>query len=315
MRLHITIWLFVSMVFGIGSAVAQQDPKFNQYMFNPLGINPAYAGSREVLSTVLLYRKQWVGIDGAPTTGTFSIHGPFKNRVMGLGFQVTNDVVGPHNNLFAEVDYAYRFRAFKGKMAFGLGAGLQYFSFDWNKINYKDQGDYIPEYGRTAAASPDFDFGAFWDNNFMYFGLEVAHLTSPKIDLLDTNISLANNVAVFRQFRHVSFTAGRAFIINKTITLKPSMLYKQAGMYRGMLDLNLSVLIDNQLWIGVTVRPTYGGVLIFEYDVNRKLRIGYSFDYPLNSMRALQTQGTSHELFIGYEFGVKRKATVSPRYF
>src|SRR5688572_22742609 len=87
--------LFVSM------AQAQQDARFNQYMFNPLGINPAYAGSREVLSTVLLWRNQWVGFEGAPVTQTLAIHGALVRRKMGLGFQITNDNNGPRNIISA----------------------------------------------------------------------------------------------------------------------------------------------------------------------------------------------------------------------
>lgn len=293
------------------SVQAQQDPKFNQYMFNPLGINPAYAGSREVLSAVTLFRKQWLGFEGSPTITTFSIHGPLVKRKMGLGFQVTNDMIGPRSTTSAEVDYAYRFRALRGKLSLGLGLGIQYMTFDWNKISYKDQVDLIPNYGVDKLWVPDADFGVWYNTNKFYTGLELAHLTQPRLDISDSSITGAN---AYRQFRHLSFTMGRAFVLNETLTLKTSVLYKQAGLYRGMVDINASVLINNRLWAGVTARPDYGGVLIFEYIVNNKFRMGYSFDYPLNQFRTIQ-QGTSHELFIGYDFGVSRSATVSPRYF
>ena len=55
---------------------AQQDALFSQYMFNKLAVNPGYAGSREILSTDLLYRYQWVNIEGAPKTISASIHSP-----------------------------------------------------------------------------------------------------------------------------------------------------------------------------------------------------------------------------------------------
>ncbi len=41
--------------FAIGTAAnAQQDPQFSQYMFNTMAINPAYAGSRDVLNVTML---------------------------------------------------------------------------------------------------------------------------------------------------------------------------------------------------------------------------------------------------------------------
>jgi type IX secretion system PorP/SprF family membrane protein len=61
-------------------AVAQQDPQFNQYFFNPLGVNPAYAGSRGTLSAIAIHRSQWVGFDGAPSSESFAIHSPSKSN-------------------------------------------------------------------------------------------------------------------------------------------------------------------------------------------------------------------------------------------
>ncbi|WP_415776971.1 type IX secretion system membrane protein PorP/SprF, partial [Flavobacterium gelidilacus] len=39
---------------------SQQDSQFTQYMYNTVNINPAYAGSRGVMSIFGLYRNQWV---------------------------------------------------------------------------------------------------------------------------------------------------------------------------------------------------------------------------------------------------------------
>jgi hypothetical protein len=43
-------------------------PVYSQYLHNGLLINPAYAGSREVLSFFLSGRLQWAGIKGAPVS-------------------------------------------------------------------------------------------------------------------------------------------------------------------------------------------------------------------------------------------------------
>ena len=82
-RTHlIIILLFV----GLG-ATAQQDPQYTQYMYNMNIINPAYAGSSGTTSIGALYRSQWVGLEGAPSTATIAIHSPVGNRVgLGLSF-------------------------------------------------------------------------------------------------------------------------------------------------------------------------------------------------------------------------------------
>ena len=73
---------------------AQQDPQFTDYMFNTLTVNSAYAGSRDHFTATVLHRSQWVGLDGAPTTQSFSIDSPVGKNV-GLGFSVVNDRLGP----------------------------------------------------------------------------------------------------------------------------------------------------------------------------------------------------------------------------
>jgi len=45
---------------------AQQDAQYTQYMYNTISVNPAYAGSRGVMSIMGLHRSQWVGLEGAP---------------------------------------------------------------------------------------------------------------------------------------------------------------------------------------------------------------------------------------------------------
>ena len=118
---------------------AQQDPIYNQYMFNPLVINPAYAGSRNQMSVVILHRSQWLGFGGgAPNTQTASFHAPLLQGKVGLGAVVTRDVIGPVSRTGFSGAYAYRLRLRTGKLAIALRTGLYNYVFDWNKIDYKD---------------------------------------------------------------------------------------------------------------------------------------------------------------------------------
>ncbi len=75
----IRILFLIFLVTGAArSAMAQQDVLYTQYMFNTLAINPAYAGSRNVVSATALYRSQWVGIPGAPKTTSVTIDAPCR---------------------------------------------------------------------------------------------------------------------------------------------------------------------------------------------------------------------------------------------
>ena len=83
------VCLHTTILFG------QQDPQFTQYFDNTLFVNPAYAGSRNMLNITGIHREQWVGIDGRPVSSTLSLHSPLTYESVGVGFTMVNDQTGP----------------------------------------------------------------------------------------------------------------------------------------------------------------------------------------------------------------------------
>ena len=75
-------------LFGLGSFTtylnAQQEAQYSMYFFNPLMINPAYAGSQEALNVTAIHRDQWTNFNGAPKTTGLSIHSPLRSPNVGL---------------------------------------------------------------------------------------------------------------------------------------------------------------------------------------------------------------------------------------
>src|SRR5690606_35309151 len=130
-KIYLTL-LAASMAFL--DANAQQDPHYTQYMYNMSGINPAYAGSKESLSGGLLYRKQWVEIVDAPTTGTFFIHSPVGKNV-GLGRSLINDKIGPveETNIYADFSYTLNLGG-EHRLAFGIKGGVTMHKVDFGQI-------------------------------------------------------------------------------------------------------------------------------------------------------------------------------------
>ena len=85
---------------------AQQDAQFSQYMFNTMAVNPGYAGSKQVMTAMVLSRSQWLGIEGAPQTQTVTFHTPVISKNIGLGFSLVNDKIGPMNETSLYIDFA-----------------------------------------------------------------------------------------------------------------------------------------------------------------------------------------------------------------
>ena len=287
---------------------AQQDAQYSQYMFNQLALNPAYAGSRDVLATSLLYRNQWTGIKGAPTTASLSVQAPLRKKKVGLGAEIFSDKLGPKNISAILLSYAYRISLGKGKLAFGLRMGMYDYVFDWNKMDYKDKNDvyWIESQGkRDAKITGTGDFGVYYYSRTFYWGLGATHLNRGKI----TDVSNADSTT--RQATHLFIPIGKAFQVGNTV-INPSILIKNVFNAPPAIDLTLNVLLKERLWVGLSYRSKYGIVFLTEYQINDKMKAGYSFDYGMNKIGRVG-KGT-HEIMIGYDLNLHGTKMVMPRY-
>ena len=109
----------ITIILFTGNIFAQYYQHYSQYLANGQAINPAFAGSREVLSTALLYRNQWVGFDGAPKTMTFSAHTPLNKLSSAIGLQLFSDRIGVSKHNFTRTgNYLLHYWAAKHKQHF-----------------------------------------------------------------------------------------------------------------------------------------------------------------------------------------------------
>ena len=111
------LFILLFCAFEINFSNAQQAPLMSHYMFNGLLINPAYAGSKEYTSATMLYRRQWVGIEGAPVTSSASIHGLLKKKKLGLGLLFQQDKIGVTKQTDVYTTLAYHLPVGNGKLA------------------------------------------------------------------------------------------------------------------------------------------------------------------------------------------------------
>jgi type IX secretion system PorP/SprF family membrane protein len=309
-------WLTYTLLFLLltGKLLGQQDAQYTQYMFNPLNVNPAYAGNKAILSAALIHRAQWVGIEGAPRTQHLAVHSPLKDKNMGVGFQLLNDKIGPKNTFGVLGTYAYRVRPSKisrGKVGFGLRMGYYRYTFDWNKIDYKDQSDALVASTVQNYSYLNFDFGVYYNTRFTYAGLSIYHLNNPKIGIADGYERVDGKPSAI--LNHFSLIGGKIIEINDRTVFRPSMLVKVAPRSPIVADINASFLLDNVIWLGLGYRTSNALAAIVEYEINEQFKIGYSYDYSLSGL-SNQHSG-SHELFLGYNFNVFKSRMRSPRYY
>lgn len=308
------VWLGALLLLTAFPALGQQDPMFSQYYFNPMTVNPAYVGSRDVVSMTGLVRRQWLGISGAPVTGGFSIHTPDAARRNGFGLSVVNDQISYLGQTWVSAAYAYRIPIGKYKLQLGLQGSLYNWRINWNKAHLIDPNDDVPVfYGRNLLL-PNAGFGAFFWGDKLYAGLSLPHLLVNSLDNNRPGISFNSkdsDIAALK--RHFFAMAGYVIDIDPDFKIKPSVLLKQVYGAPLEMDFNLNMYFAGKLGVGASYRTGDGVVGILEYQFNKQLRAGYAYDYPFTSLRRF-TSG-SHELMISYDFWFRNESVVSPRVF
>ena len=132
---------------GISQTYAQQEAQYSQYMFNMLSVNPAYAGSRDVLSLTGLFRQQWVNIPGAPQTISFSADMPLRNETIGIGMKAYKDKLGVTDQTNIDFTAAYRIRlTTRTTLAVGLQAGVLNYQAQLSSVNTGQTPGYDPAF-------------------------------------------------------------------------------------------------------------------------------------------------------------------------
>lgn len=279
-------------------------------MFNQFTINPAYAGSRDALSTVLLYRSQWTGLEDAPKTVNVSAHSPFHRKNMALGINFMMDELGPTKVQSVQGTYAYHIKTNFGDFSMGVRSGIISVQNNQGDLNfYNDQ-----LYGNNtmiSAVIPNVDFGMYFFTDMFYAGVSASHL-------LEDNFALNNNrqdsLSSFELQRYFNLASGGVYEINQNILFKPSFLIKFSPLSPINYDLNASLLLKKVLWVGFSYRSTQNLVCLFEINITDQMRFGYSYDYDFSAVRT--TSSGSHEIFIGFDKLLNKKVpNVSPRFF
>jgi type IX secretion system PorP/SprF family membrane protein len=277
---YITLAVLLSLVVN-----AQQDPQYTQYMYNTINVNPAYAGSREVLSIFGMYRTQWVGLEGAPDTGVFSVHTPIGNQV-GVGLTFMNDRIGISDENTISIDFSYTIpMSYEGNLnlALGLKGTAHLLNVDFTKLNAWDPNDpYLNNISNRF--SPNVGAGAYLYSDKFYVGLSVPNIIETKHYNDNDRESLAS------ERMHGYLISGYVFDLSADNTL-----------------------FYEKFTIGVAWRwqAALSGMVGFQFTDG--WFIGYSYD--AETTKLANYNSGSHEIFLRYEFITKVDRVVSPRFF
>ncbi len=288
---HLHITFLITLVHVV--LFAQQAPQFSQYMFNTISINPAYAGSREIMVVNLLNRSQWIGVNGAPNTQTLSAHTSLPNTQLGVGLSFVNDNLGYENTTyaFADVSYTIDFDYFDDyKLALGLKFGASKYGIDDELLN-------DPEYSNDVFLNtvdfklhPNIGAGFYFRGPSFYFGFSAPKLLS----------QVSDNEYAYTDRAIYYLNGGYLLDVNKHLKFKPSFIVKYTDGAPISFDFSTMFYLNEKIWLGASYRYHDAFGAIANFKVLDGLFVGYAYDYITSNLGNYSSG--SHELMINYEF-------------
>lgn len=285
-KLFATVTIAVAGFSGIVNA--QQDPQYTQWMFNKLVYNPGYAGTSGAICGVAQYRQQWMGFPGNPKTLAFSGDMRLSAVPLGVGLNIMSDKISAIQTTFIRAAVSYNIlRVGGGTLGLGLDLGVLQKSVNSDFIPPEPQYHdiHLPGYtGPGGITNPDFNkmtfdvgLGAFYQiPGKFYAGLSTTHLPAQQIKEGDLG---------FKVSRHYYVMAGYTFMLNKWSKLTPNVFYK-FDQSASALDLNLTYLWSDMIWLGGTYRPNDAAAVLLGYQGKAGYgnalgyRVGLSYDLP-----------------------------------
>ena len=287
------------------ASFAQQDAQFTQYMYNTININPAYAGSREVMSIFGLHRTQWVGLDGAPVTNAFSLNTPINNSKIGIGLSAINDRIGPTVENTLSVDVSYTVQTSQTyKLSFGVKGTGNFFNLDASQLNPLVDND--PSLVNYNKFTPNIGAGVYFHSDKSYIGLSVPNF-------IQSNRYNSDNVAILKERINYYFIAGYVFDLNPNIKFKPALLTKLVTGSPLQVDVSGNFMFYNKFVIGTAYRWDAAVSTLAGFQITDGLYVGYGYDMETTNLRKYNRG--SHEVFLRFELFNNNNKIVSPRFF
>ena len=300
--------------------LGQQEAHYTHFMYNNLTLNPGVAGSKGHPTVLALYRKQWIGFEGAPESKLMSFHTPLGKRV-GFGLSLTNDEIGISDSWYGAMAYAYRVQlSDDATVQIGIQGSMRFLGLDFDK-----PGTFILQNNDPSIANGvsrqyfgNFGAGLHLDLGNMFFGASVPYFF-PNIIGFDNPSVTSDQIAI--ESPHFYISGGALIPLTSSsqtsIALRPSALAKIVKNAPFDLDLNLSVVFNNTIITGVSYRLGGDGQgesidFLLHYRLSN-IGLGVSYDYTLSELTNYNKG--SIEAIVVYDFVKERVDMANPRYF
>lgn len=316
MTKRLLLFIFISTTFLLSG---QQQQMYTQFMYNKMGLNPAYAGNETYLSATLLYRDQWNGFPGAPKAQVLTVNLPRLGKRVGLGLNFERQTIGITEKVTYELMYAYKFFLGEGTLSMGMNVSGRNYIQDYtdSRLFAIQDINLDPSIPQTVLSRNliNAGFGVYFNTTKFYLGASLPRMIRSDLDF-------DNNNLFSTEVRHLFLMTGGTFIVNNDFRVTPQLMFRAAENSPWGFDLNISGTWKDKYSTGLTYRTggTKGDLgesldLILGIQLSDRMMLGFAYDITLSRIRTIDNG--SLEMILSYNFIPKKIKTiiVNPRYF
>ncbi|MGI9544309.1 MAG: PorP/SprF family type IX secretion system membrane protein [Cyclobacteriaceae bacterium] len=285
---------------------AQQTPIYSQFFLNPYVYNPAYAGFKERPVAFLTHRRQWIGIEGAPVTSTFSFHTPLKKN-LALGTNIYQDERSLLKATSLQLSIAYKAKLGDQQyIRFGLSGGFAMNNLELANIN-------------DPAILNDPALFDLVDNNFNPSGSFGINYHMKGLNLSFGLPSLFRREVIgINEFepieldpvKNYNIMANYRFGSEEGIAFEPHLIYRVTETLPEQLEALGVVYIKDLVWVGGSYRQDYGVTGLFGFKIKDFLSVGYAYELATSQVDGIP-DGT-HEFQLSINLGKKKSFEKRP---
>ncbi|SEL72765.1 PorP/SprF family type IX secretion system membrane protein [Parapedobacter koreensis] len=256
-------------------------------------LNPAASLIRMEGEVSFIGRRQWIGVEGAPTVFWGSGYMGIKNLGATAGANIRHESLGVEKLTEASAFFAKSVRISSREfVGLSLNAGVSYLNGRFSQLDPSD---------------PAFRADVMETDALVGFGVVVFRperyyvgLSLPRLMLSSLGIGRENRYS-FRNVYHL--TAGAVFALNADFHLRPSLLVTHSESLRPQVEGGVLIFAKKVFGLGMNIR-NYGELAgMVQVNVNG-FGVGYSYQFnPGSKSLSRGISNTTHELAISYRFG------------
>lgn len=301
-------YLILILVGWLSEAAKGQDITFTQFYVNPSLLNPSFVGTEGRPALFVSYRKQWLGIEGAPTTMNLNVQTALPNKV-NLGLNVSNQQIGLVSSSAAQITAGYTLPlATDNFLRFGMSLGAAFTKVDAAALNFGSAPGNTPSdplltdlAGNTTQMTGN--LGISYHVKGFHAGVALPALFQP------IYLSASAFNANFKAFDNVVFHASNRFMLQKgKNAFEPYAIYRLSSGLPGQFEIAALFHYQHLGWVGASYKQDYGISGLLGVKMNKIIAIGYSYSLPSSGDGAIGR--ASHELHLAYLFGQHKKEVV-----